>query len=410
MIDLAVARSAVLARATRRAAVPVDLTAAVGCVLAEDVRAAYSVPPFATTSVDGYAVLAADVAGAAPGAPARLTVRGTVFAGAGEERTVTPGTTWKIMTGAPVPAGADAVVMVEDSVAGDGDVELSRGVAPGANVRPAGSNVEGGALVFPAGTVLRAVHVGVLAGVGVRTVTVFGRPRVGVLVTGDELVTEARPLRAGEIYESNREMLLALVKDADCVAVDLGVVSDDVDLLRERLAAAARDCDAVITSGGVSMGDADPVKALLTGNADTQWMQIAIRPAKPFLLSVLDGGVPLLGLPGNPVSSLVSFELLVRPALRAMLGRGDVVGPGLPAVADESLVNVPGGGRTAYLRVRAAFGQDGRIHVRSVSGQDSHQLASSAAADGFVEIAPGESVEAGASVPFLQTARELPLR
>lgn len=416
MIDLAEARRTLLAACPRIEPVSLNSADADGCVLAADVVASGNVPPFDNSSVDGYAVRAADTAGAAATSPVRLAVLGSVLAGSVANRPVGQGQTWKVMTGAPVPEGADAVVMVERSsasraeqlgAAGD-QVAILAEVRPGAGIRRAGSDVRAGALVLPAATVLRPAHLGVLASVGARQVTGYRRLRVGVLVTGDELVTDGAPLRPGQIHESNRAMLLALLVRANCEPVDLGVAGDDVAVLADRLSAAAQTCDAVLTSGGVSMGDSDPVRAVLERFGGLTWLQVAIRPAKPFAFGMLPGPgpgpgsvpVPVLGLPGNPVSALVSFELLARPALRQMMGHSDPFGTSVLGIADEPLERPHGDGRTAFLRVSCQFGPDGRLHVRPVAGQDSHQLSASAAAGGLAQVEDGRRVSAGDELPI----------
>lgn len=410
MIELAEARRVLLAACPRLEPVQLDSAAADGCVLAADVIAPANVPPFDNSSVDGYAVRAVDVAGAAEGSPVRLHVLGSVLAGSMAGRPVGEGQAWKVMTGAPLPEGADAVVMVErtsatrtEQLGAAGDlVEVLSEVAAGAGVRGAGSDVRAGERVLAAGTVLRPAHLGVLASVGADRVQGYRRLRVGVLVTGDELVTGGAELRPGQIYESNRAMLLALLVRANCEPVDLGVAGDDVDGLRELLSSALRRCDAVLTSGGVSMGDSDPVRAVLDQFGGLNWLQVAIRPAKPFAFGVLPGPtgpVPVLGLPGNPVSALVSFELLARPALRQMMGHPDPYGCTVLGIADAPLPRPHGDGRTAFLRVSCRFEPDGRLHVRPVAGQDSHQLSASAAAAGLAEVGDGRRVEAGDELP-----------
>jgi molybdopterin molybdotransferase len=411
VIDLAEARRLLLAACPPLDPVQLDSADSDGCVLAADVVAPGDVPPFDNSSVDGYAVRAADLAGAGAENPVRLDVLGSVLAGTVADRPVGPGQAWKVMTGAPVPDGADAVVMVERTSAtraerlgeaGD-QVEVRAEVKAGAGIRRAGSDVPAGALVLLAGTVLRPAHLGVLASVGARRITGFRRLRVGVLVTGDELVTDG-DLRPGQIYESNRAMLLALLVRANCRPVDLGVAGDDVAALRQRLSSAVRDCDAVLTCGGVSMGDSDPVRAALEDFGGLTWLQVAIRPAKPFAFGTLpgpDGPVPVLGLPGNPVSALVSFELLARPALRHRMGHPDPYPAMVLGIADAAMSRPHGDGRTAYLRVSCRFGPDGRLHVRPVAGQDSHQLSASASAGGLAEVADGQQVNAGDEVPVL---------
>jgi len=410
MIDLAEARRTLLAACPRTEPAPLLSADADGCVLASDVTAAGNVPPFDNTSVDGYAVRAADTTGASVDRPVVLDVLGSVLAGSVATGAVGPGQTWKVMTGAPLPDSADAVVMVEKSSASRteplgsaGDrVALTGPVAVGTGIRRAGSDVRAGEVVLAAATVLRPAHLGVLASVGARRISGYPRLRVGVLVTGDELVTDGGPLRPGQIHESNRAMLLALLRRANCEPVDLGVAGDDVADLYRRLSTAIRGCQAVLTSGGVSMGDSDPVRAVLDRFGRLSWLQVAIRPAKPFAFGVLAGPagpVPVLGLPGNPVSALVSFELLARPALRQMMGHCEPYAERILAIADAPLERPHGDGRTAYLRVSCQFGPDGRLHVRPVSGQDSHQLSASATAGGLAEVVDGHRVGAGDELP-----------
>ncbi len=288
---------------------PVD--AARGLALAAAVIAPEDVPPFVNSAVDGYAVRSADVTAV----PVELRVVDEVAAGAASDHVLVEGEAIRIMTGAPVPAGADAIVMVEDTERLDGGhrVRIGATVPVGASVRGAGDDIAAGTALFGPGTVVTAAVAGVLASVNARTVPVTRRARVAVLSTGDELVTDGSDLRPGQIRESNLTMLLGLVADAGAEPVDLGVVRDDEAALEAVLHDAAASCDAIVTSGGVSMGDYDVVKAVLSRIADMRWMQIAIKPAKPFAFGLLDGGVPVFGLPGNPVSSMVSFELFARP-------------------------------------------------------------------------------------------------
>jgi molybdenum cofactor synthesis domain-containing protein len=264
-------------------------------------------------------------------------------------------------------------------------------------------------VVLRAGTELRPADLGVLASIGRRRVTVHPRVRVAVLSTGDELVEGDAPLGPGQIRESNKTMLLACVARLDAAAVDFGVVRDDEAVLEAVLRDAARSCDAVVTSGGVSMGDFDVVKAVLSRIADMRWMQLAIKPAKPFAFGLLDDGsgrrVPVFGLPGNPVSSLVSFEVLARPALRRMAGHPEhrLDRPRVLALADEPLRRRRDG-KLHLARVHGSFGADGRWHVRSSGEQGSHQLASTAAANSLALVPDGDGIETGAEVEvFLLT-------
>jgi molybdopterin molybdotransferase len=409
MIELEHARTRLLAACPPVDPVLVHVADADGCTLAAAVVAATEVPPFDNASVDGYAVRAADVAGASAERPASLQVLGSVLAGNGSAKPLEAGQTWKVMTGAPLPAGADAVVMVENSsadrhhpLAAGGDVvQLFAEVPAGAGTRRAGSDVSRGARLFDAGTVLRPAHLGVLASVGISKVLVRPRLRVGVLVTGDELVTGEGPLEPGQIFESNRAMLMSLVRRANCDPVDLGVAGDDLGRLRARLAGAIGECDVVLTSGGVSMGDSDPVRAVLEQLGALNWMQVAIRPAKPFAYGVLDGPTMLLGLPGNPVSSLVSFELLAGPALRHMMGHPDPFPTEITAIADQDFGLPHQDGRTAFPRANAGFGPDGRLHLTPVARQDSHQLSATAGANALARIPAGVRIRAGDEVSAL---------
>ncbi len=403
------ARQHVLDRCARLAATSVPLADATGLVLDHDVVAREDVPPFANSAVDGYAVRALDVAGASDDAPVELDVIDEVPAGAASERTVGAGQAIRIMTGAPMPAGADASVMVEDTERLDGGarVRVRRGVEIGSAVRAAGDDVVTGTRLFGPGDLITPAVAGVLASINVHEVTVVRAARVAVLSTGDELVDDGSPLRPGQIRESNKTMLLGMVRDAGCVAVDRGIVRDDEAALEAVLRDAADTCDAIVTSGGVSMGDYDVVKAVLSRIADMRWMQIAIRPAKPFafgLLRASDGrDVPVFGLPGNPVSSLVSFELFARPALRQMMGHPSIERPTVAAVADTELPRRPDG-KVHFVRVIAGFGDDGRVHVRPVGGQGSHQLAATAAANGLAMVPDGDGLAVGDDVTVVLLA------
>jgi molybdenum cofactor synthesis domain-containing protein len=393
MTPLEDAQAFVLESCPPLGAVEVDLSAAGGLVLAAAVVSAEVVPPFDNTAVDGYAVRAIDVATA----PVELAVVDEIAAGGAPTRSVGPGETIRIMTGAPMPDGADAVVMVEDSERiGDDRVRLSRSVPVGAAIRRAGDDVRVGDELFVAGTEITPTVEAVLASVNARRVLVHRRARVAVLSTGDELVDDGSPLALGQIRESNKAMLAALLDDAGCDVVDLGVVRDDEAVLEAVLRGAAADCDAIVSSGGVSMGDYDVVKAVLGRVADMTWMQIAIKPAKPFAFGRLDG-TPIFGLPGNPVSSLVSFELLARPALRRMMGHSRLARRSIVAVADAALERQPDG-KVHFMRVRGDFADDGRFHVRPVVAQGSHQLAATALADAMAVVPDGDGVPVGADV------------
>jgi molybdenum cofactor synthesis domain-containing protein len=390
------AQSFVLGACSPLDPVEVDFVDAEGLVLAADIVAAEQVPPFDNTAVDGYAVLATDTSGAST-SPVELTVVGEVAAGAYSDHLLQPGEAIRIMTGAPLPPGTTAIVMVEDTERiGDDRVRISAEVAEGSAVRGAGDDVQPGDLLFEAGTVVTPAIVGVLASVNARRVSVFPRVRVAVLSTGDELVEDGRELQPGEIRESNRRMLAGMLREAGCEVVDHGIVRDDEAALEMVLRGAAADCDAIVTSGGVSMGDYDVVKAVLGRIAEMTWMQIAIKPAKPFAFGTI-GGTPIFGLPGNPVSSIVSFEMLARPALRRMMGHRRLSRPSHIAIADDGLPRRPDG-KVHLLRVSADFQDDGRCHVRSARAQGSHQLAATALANAIAVVPDGDGIPPGAEV------------
>jgi molybdenum cofactor synthesis domain-containing protein len=406
MTPLEDARNIVLARCSVLATVEVFFRDALGKILATDVVARENVPHFANTAVDGYAVRSVDVAQA----PVELSVIGELAAGARPAQSVEPGTAIRIMTGAPIPSGCDAVVMVEDTQrVGDHAVRINAAVSQGASIRDAGSDVSKGTVVFCHGTLVTPAVLGTLASINARTVSVYRTARVGVLSTGDELVEDGSDLEIGQIRESNRVMMLRLVEQAGLDAVDLGNVVDDESLLEARLRQAVGElsCDAIVSSGGVSMGDYDVVKAVLSKIANMSWMQIAMKPAKPFAFGTLRNAhgvdVPIFGLPGNPVSSLVSFELLARPALRIMSGFGDAAWrPRVRAVLDEEIVRKPDG-KMHFDRGFARFSDDGHVHVTRTGPQGSHQLAATALANALIEVPDGSGLQAGdpVTVTFL---------
>jgi len=406
LIPLEEARALVLERVAPLPAVNTRTIAAVGCVLAEAVTSPEDVPPFANTAMDGYAVRAVDTVGATDAAPVVLPVVAEVAAGHPADRALRPGEAMRIFTGAPMPDGADAVLMVERTTRLDGGTRVALGaeVPRGEAVRVAGDDLRVGDPVFGPGEVITPGHLGVLAGIGVTQVLAHPRPRVGVLSTGDELVEAGHALAPGKIRDSNRATLLALVAQNGWQAVDLGLICDDEAAITEAITDGAASCDAVITSGGVSMGDIDLVRVVLDRLGEMRWMQIAIRPAKPFAFGVVgDGGTPVFGLPGNPVSSMVSFELLARPALRRLAGHASLLRPEVPAVAAEAFTRRPDG-KVHFVRVVAERDTSGALHVRSAGGQGSHHLTAMARAQGLLPLADGDGVAEGEAVRVLLLA------
>lgn len=405
MTPLEEVREIVLAQCARGPVVTLPVREARGCVLAADVVATEPVPPFANTAVDGYAVRASDVATV----PVDLRVIGEVAAGAVASLALTEGTAIRIMTGAPIPDGSDAIVMVEDTERVGADmVRINKSVSVGDAIRAQGSDVTEGTTVFTAGTMLTPMVEGVLASINTRDVSVYWKPRVGVISTGDELVDDGSPLKPGQIRESNRKMLLRIIDECGAEAIDLGILRDDEDELESVLVKVTSRgvVDALITSGGVSMGDYDVVKAVLGRVADMRWFQVAMKPAKPFAFGVMPGvdgrTVPVFGLPGNPVSSLMSFELIARPALRMMMGHSAPFRPVISAIVDEDVTRKPDG-KVHFDRVYATWGTDGRVHVKRTGAQGSHQLAATALANAIMAVPDGDGVRTGdtVSVTFL---------
>lgn len=394
MIPLSKARHIVLdaCRPLETRALPID--GALGCVIARPVQAVEDVPPFVRSSMDGYAVRAADT-------PGGLAVVGVLMAGDWPTMTVGAGQAVRIMTGAPLPEGADAVCMVERTRPDGDNVVIEAELAPGTNVRQPGEDVAAGEVIVAAGTVLGAGHLGVLADQGIAAVEAWALPTVGVLSTGDELVEGPGPLAPGKIRDSNRHTLLAMVAREGWKAVDLGLVPDDEAQLIGVLERAGATCDAVVTSGGVSVGDLDVVRSVLERRSQgtMRWMQVAIKPAKPFAFGLLRG-TPVFGLPGNPVSAMVSFELFVRPALRQMSGHRQLDRPVVPALAEADFTR-RADGKLHLQRGRISLDEKGSWRVQPMAQQESHQLRAMADANALVLLPDGGGVRAGEPVDVL---------
>ena len=403
---------------------------ALGRVLAGDVTAAVTLPPWDNSAMDGYAIRAADTEAATEGAPVRLVVAGEVLAGGAPDRSVEPGRAIRIATGAPIPAGADAVVPVEQTTPLDAAgaagprgrdalgplpaaVLVHAAGATGAHVRRRGSDLSEGATILSAGTALTPAAIALAAGAGVPTVQVRRQPRVGVLATGNEVRPAGDALGPAGIPDANGPGLRALVETAGATPIDLGIAPDDEADVVARLRSALRQgADAIVVAGGVSVGPYDVVKLAFESIGEIGLWRVAVQPGKPFAFGTAkrpDGGRTLLfGLPGNPVSSFVTFELFVRPAIRALSGRRDVLRPVDRAVLLDEVRTAAG--RRAFLRVTAerdsvgapARDAGGRVRLRlshGPAGQGSHVLSALASADGLAVIP--ETVEvspAGAAV------------
>jgi molybdopterin molybdotransferase len=425
----------------------VRVEAALGRVLAAPVVAATALPPWDNSAMDGYALRASDVAAASEGAPVQLAVTGEVAAGAAPTTEVQPGTTIRIATGAPIPLGADAVVQVElTTPVGPDGLPGSRGrdavgplppavlvhasVPRGANIRRAGRDIAEGERLLEPGTAMGPAQVALTAGAGVGEVAVHRRPRVGVLATGDEIRPPGEPLGPAGIPNANGPGLRALVTAAGADAVDLGIARDELaDVVTRLEGAIAMGCDAVVVSGGVSVGPYDVVKAAFERLGHVDLWRVAVQPGKPFALATVtrggtsaDGGttaaaaaaeppVLLFGLPGNPVSGFVTFELFVRPAIRTLAGRRDPFRPVDRGVLLDEARTSPG--RRAYLRVTAERDADGgvrrdargraRVHLAGgAAGQGSHVLSALATAEALAVVPEAvETAPAGSPVDLL---------
>ncbi len=380
----------------------VSLEGAVGRVLAEPAVASTDLPPFANAAMDGYAVRAGDVAGAGPDHPVTLKVVADVGAGLEDLPPIGAGEAARIMTGAPLPPGADAVVPVEDTstpeamagTSAPSEVRVLRAVRSGDYVRPAGLDVRRGETVLAPGRRLRPADVGMLAAVGVSRPRVYRRPRVAILSTGDELVEVHEPLRPGKIRDSNSYALLAACRQAGAEAVRLGVAPDLEEAVEAKLEEAAMGADLLLSSAGVSMGARDYVRLVLERRGELGFWRVNIRPGKPLAFGRYQD-LPFLGLPGNPVSALVTFEVFVRPVLARLAGLARVERLVVRARLEEP---VKSDGRESYLRAHLEW-REGEYLARLAGSQDSSVLSSLVKANALVVIPAGvRSVEAGEAV------------
>lgn len=388
---------------------PIELKAAIGLALAEPVVALHDLPPFANSAMDGYAVLAADIAET----PVTLPVLEDVAAGSVPTQAVTCGTAIKIMTGAPMPAGADTVIPVEDTEPGPSEVTILKSSPLGSSVRPAGDDVTAGTTVLDIGETLTPVRLGVCASLGYHAPRVRRRPRVAILSTGDEVVPpDTKELGPGKIRDANRFTLLGALEEVGAEVADYGIVGDDEAELRQRLADAAAAADVVVSSGGVSMGEYDLVKHLLAELGSVEFWKVAMKPAKPFAFGHL-GDTPFFGLPGNPVSVAVAFEQFLRPGLLYMMGANKLFRPRVLGIMEEGTRTDPN--KEVFLRVAVRPGSDGVPRAVLSGAQGSNILSALAAADalavvpvGTAEVAAGSLVQLEMiGMPAARTAEEV---
>jgi len=376
----------------------VDLAAADGRVLAQDIVAAVPLPPFDNSAVDGYAVRWSDLATAGP---TTLPVAGRVAAGAAAAAAMA-GTAVRIFTGAPMPAGTDTVFMQEDVTRTGDSVALPHGLGAGANRRLAGEDTPAGRTVLAAGRVLAPQDIALCAAVGLATLTVRRRLRVAVLSTGDEIVSPGQPLPPAALYDSNRFALQALLGRLGVMVTDLGILPDDRAAVSAALAAAASGHDLIVTSGGVSTGEEDHVRAAVEATGALTFWRLAIKPGRPVAMGVV-AGTPFVGLPGNPVAVFVTFAHVVRPLIAALSGAAPDRPLALPVVADFAYRKKEG--RREYVRVSLARGEDGVVRASKHPRDGAGVITSLTETDGLVELPePVTAVAPGDVVGFLPYA------
>jgi molybdopterin molybdotransferase len=408
MLSVEEARDRILSHCRQLEAEDVTLLQSLGQVLAEDLIAEFDIPPLPNSAMDGYAVRVGDVQRASAVAPVELPVSGIVAAGSLPDGPLRPGTAVRIMTGAPIPEGTEAVVPFEDTD------ELERGrdnagvdrigvrvpAISGANVRAAGEDVRKGQVVLRRGALMRPGEIGVAASLGRRTVRVVRHPVVAIVSTGDELIEPGQPPQAGKIFNSNAYSIAAAVARYGGVPNIVGIARDTLDSLNASLREAVTS-DMVVTSAGVSKGDYDVVKDALSQNGEIALWSVKMRPAKPLAFGTLDGPggrkVPHLGLPGNPVSAMVAFEQFGRPAIHVMMGRQPLPKPKVRAVLDDQITNYDG--RRVYARVVVYRDDSGELRAKTTGTQSSGALSSMALANGFA-ICPDDiaTMDAGETV------------
>ena len=398
MISVEEALERILNQITPLTTTQVPLPEALGLVLAEDVVVQEDMPPFANSAMDGFALLSQD-SQPRNGQPPRLRITGEVAAGYVADHAIEPGTAMRIMTGAPVPPGADAVIQVELTRSEGPEsewVEILETVAQGNNIRPAGEDMRRGQTVLPSAIEIGPWEIGVLATLGWAKVPVIRRPHVALLGTGDEVIDVDEPLRPGKIRNSNSYLLEAAVRRAGAEPHRLGVARDTIESLREKFTEAVQS-DLIITSGGVSVGDFDLVKNIMTEQGEIHFWRINMRPGKPVAFGHI-GNVPLLGLPGNPVSAAVTFELFGRPVIRKMLGHTRLLRPQVNVVVEDGVSDRAM--RRHYVRAHVEW-RNGHFIAHTTGNQGSNIMTSLLNANALVivpeggaEVHPGETAKA----------------
>lgn len=361
----------------------VSLPQALSRIAAVDVVAPANVPPWANSAMDGYAVCLSDLTQSD-----RLQVSATVLAGTSDIAPLASGTAARIMTGAPLPSGADTVIMKENAIEEDNHVSFTNLPAKGDNVRACGSDITKGDCILSSGTRLTPAHLMLLASQGITTVKVYRKVRVGLMATGDELCQPGQPLQAGQIYESNSTGISALLSKHGVEIIHYGIVKDDIDALKRTITEASQQTDLLITSGGVSVGDADHVKPVIDALGSVDFWKVAIKPGKPFAFGRV-GNTVFCGVPGNPVSAYVTTQMLVTPVIERLQGLGQITSPlRLQAKLTSSLTRRPG--RTDFQRAMMST-KDGQWRVTPLAKQSSGVMSSVTQANCYLELPAEQS-------------------
>ena len=398
LLSVEEARERLLSRIKPLQPLELPLTEAYGCVLATSVTAERDIPDFASSAMDGFAVRSSEVADATPSDPVELRVVGRAAIGERPEGTVGGGEAFAIATGAPVPAGADTVVPVENTQAHGNHVRILDGTPSGKHVRPSGEDVRAGETLVQGGHRLQAPELALLATAGFSHPLVHPRPRVVVLSTGDELVPPTRRPEFGQVRDANAYTLFGALREAGAVPMLGGIVRDDVESFREAVLSYLVQADAFISTGGVSVGERDVVKAAFFRRGDVEFFKVAMQPGMPQGFGEIEG-TPYFGLPGNPVSVFVSFEVFVRPALLKMMGRRQLFRPEVPARLEEDVTGPAG--KTQFARVRVRRTKDG-WSATPTGGRGSNLIATVARANGLAIVPEGvETAPAGSRVSVM---------
>jgi molybdopterin molybdotransferase len=395
LLSVEEARERVLSKIAPLQPLELPLSEAYGCVLAQDIVAERDIPDFASSAMDGFAVRSSEVAAATPASPVELRVVGRALIGQRPEGTVGGGEAMRIATGAPIPAGADTIVAIEACEV-DGDVvRVLSGTSEGKHIRPSGEDVKAGEPLVPAGRRLQAPELALLATAGAAHPLVRPRPRVVVLSTGDELVPPSQTPEFGQVRDANAYLLFAALREAGAVPTLAGIVRDDPEALKDAVLAHLTQADAFVSSGGVSVGERDVVKAAFDAQGEIDFFRVAMQPGMPQGFGHIEGK-PYFGLPGNPVSVFVSFEIFIRPALMRMMGRRNLYRPEISARLSSAVTGPKG--KTQFARVRVKRTRDGWA-ATPTGGRGSNLIATVARANGLAVIPSGtETAEAGSEV------------